>query len=111
MFRELLESNGIKVEWFGGCVHGGHVFDCELITQAISVNDEEFYFIGTKEKALEQACMEYCIENNIKRNHLHKIGIDIKDNGITYLVNMKMNKEDANRLWYLILGHDIKIIA
>ena len=66
MFRELLESNGIKVELASMFVYG---WDNERSIVSWSIEGVEYFEDADStddSKAREQACMQYCIENGVK---------------------------------------------
>lgn len=142
MFRELLESNDFKIEVFD---HETREIKYWCFDLREGVKYKEDYLIikdaitHNKDQALEQACLQYCIENGVKKSWLDKWRNDIYGEEVkTYKHDLKSrycgfachfdkhnsdNKLEGStkrektfydkelKLIAAIYAHDIKIVA
>jgi hypothetical protein len=135
MFRELLESNGIKIEVVqrDNLVWHSIKVKCFQITFGEVKWYTNIAIIGsvkTKEQAIEQACMQYCIENGVKLewlcqdvdgDYMKRILDDEWIDSATFSpatpleawleYHLPRIMPNSRKLIFAILGHDIKIIA
>jgi hypothetical protein len=113
MFRELLESNGIEVKW---CLETH--FNSHNIYSAEIECDTYYGMLHARKytmnhRAIEQACMQYCIENGVKLEWL-SIGIKViynKTKNLRQILSSTLLSDKDFKLIATIFAHDIKIIA
>jgi hypothetical protein len=104
--QELYTTNGIKLYWYK---HKDINFSYEKDGVYSNYDASVFTY---EEKALEQACMQYCIENGVKLEWLptHSQGI-IKRTTLRNVLSSTSMSDEEMRLIAAIYAHDIKIIA
>jgi len=136
MFRKLLESNGytIKVKNTGLSSQAEQVMSIGICPDGICIGEYMViaYYQDVKDYQIEQACMQYCIENGVRLEWLgfnptiqeHKFTNWIYQNDIPKLKIDKETKtvkeifaDEKGTLWgtsaklfAAIYAHDIKII-
>jgi regulatory protein YycI of two-component signal transduction system YycFG len=143
MFKELLESNGIEVKSYEICE--GYTYTqvdiFKKMPSGFATTKYSYKYLDNGTTRIEQACMQYCIENGVKLEWLKN---EINDKicefyetefsyGITYKKEHSHEKEDIlnirksdnkvigysqsilmpklDKLIAAIYAHDIKIIA